>query len=62
MGRSAITSKIGGSTQIIKNNFNGYITSIKNEYDLSKIMIKFHKLSYKKRLKFSRNALFQVIW
>lgn len=56
MGRSAITSKIGGSTQIIKNNFNGYITSIKNEYDLSKIMIKFHKLSYKKRLKFSRNG------
>ena len=48
MGRPAITNKVGGCKQIIKNNFNGYIKLIKNENDLANMMIKFHNLNYKK--------------
>ena len=56
MGRPAITNKVGGCKQIIKNNFNGYIKLIKNENDLANMMIKFHNLNYKKKLRFSING------
>lgn len=55
-GRPAITNRIGGCEQIIKNNYNGYIKKIKNEFDLADIMIKYHKLSNKKKKIFSLNG------
>ncbi len=56
MGKPSITNKIGGCTHLIKNNFNGYIKNIKNEKDLANMMIKFHNLSNKDKLRFSTNG------
>tara|TARA_B100000902_G_scaffold378041_1_gene410887 strand:+ start:506 stop:1114 length:609 start_codon:yes stop_codon:yes gene_type:complete len=55
-GRPAITNKIGGCDQIIKNNYNGFIKKLNNEFDLAKMMINYHNLSsYKKKI-FSLNG------
>lgn len=55
-GRPAITNKIGGCDQIIKNNYNGFIKKFKNEFDLANIMIKYHNLSSYKKKFFSING------
>ncbi len=55
-GRPAITNKIGGCDQIIKNNYNGFIKKFNNEFDLAKIMINYHNLSSNKKKIFSLNG------
>ena len=61
MGRPLISSNISGAKSIVFNNFNGYTFSLKNNLSLKNTIIKFLKLSFKKKQKMSKNSRFLAI-
>ena len=56
MGRPIVTTNVAGCNNVVRDNYNGFLCTLKDADDLAQKMEKMLKLSFRKREEFGKNG------